>query len=60
MSDWAIRSPYRSRDDDRADVALASSELEESEERAVAYQLAIDAATHGGMRSVDELHDRIA
>ena len=49
MSAWGIRVPIASRDDALADVALASRAIADPEERAVAYQLAVDAAPSGAV-----------
>jgi hypothetical protein len=57
MSSWKIRLAIPSRDADLAAVALASREIADPEERAVAYQIAIDAATSGGIRTAGELID---
>ncbi|MCE3267405.1 MAG: hypothetical protein K0S15_2114, partial [Solirubrobacterales bacterium] len=46
---WTLRVPYRDRADDLADVALASRAIADPEERAVAYQLAVDAAPSGAV-----------
>ena len=54
---WTLRVPYRDRADDLADVALASRAIADPEERAVAYQLAVDAAPSGAVTSMGRVRD---
>jgi hypothetical protein len=58
MTDWQIRIPHRDRDAPLADLGDLVRHLPDPAERAVARQLAVDAAADG-CRTVGDLLDRL-